>query len=801
MGQRGAIPVWLILLVLVGSFLGVSLLTSLDPLGLKEKLGLDKESVKPPSTGADAGTNAPGSGGATPEQVQESLLANLSKEWMGVDQEQMSHRFPWPRQIEFTVTPESTGFVLRAPLFRPEKHSVDGQETLDWLQPPDIQVLDNQVPGQQRETNQLFYVYLPQDDEFNGVVNAEGFSHYFDATLEDPELDGSQFGELPYQLTLYSKEGAFEQAFKDMRGLGLRERTLYATLGIDYGLWQNGLYADHPVGLKIHLRDLEARPTQPLELFAYYQGEVDDYPNVPGVINPKAYERVVEVYAPRYPNLDAAAPLETRSIRVVQFYRRLQEGTTGPLFLPLAGGGVLAFKSKGKGMAARTPPVLGELIPGSPPRVEWSFEFPRQALTPTEAYGLELTLNNKKADLRFARNESSLSESTFQPDAFYPVSYAVAFGEAFDPEKIRAEQLARLAFLKVNHQRLAEGLPPLQWDSRLAIAAQAHSQAMAENAELSHTVSGERELAGRLLDAGLGGKAKGWAENIASIPLNGRSLSMDALALAEEAVSLWMHSSGHETNILNPAYTHAGMGIAIERGYAYFTQDFAGLPLPVKQKKEALPVPLPAPTAPLLPEPPTCGCQSIQLVTQGPIDPAFGDLKVTQLGAYAITNKPPHGVLAKFAHVVDASLAPGSDAAQCRVEQKSKGTTLYRAGTSNELAVHHEMFGAQAPYKGETLISDDSEENIVRKDNRILVLNVPRFETNTSDTLPAKVQQLTLIRVAPPGNAANDGTANACECRIEQALDIGLNAGGEWEPKWSVSADCAPSAVASTSSR
>src|SRR3989338_7966494 len=108
MGQRGAIPVWLILLVLVSGFLGTSLLTSFDPLGLKEKLGLDKESVKPPSTGADAETNASGSGGATPEQVQESLRANLSTEWADTDQEQMSHRFPWPKQIEFTITPEGT---------------------------------------------------------------------------------------------------------------------------------------------------------------------------------------------------------------------------------------------------------------------------------------------------------------------------------------------------------------------------------------------------------------------------------------------------------------------------------------------------------------------------------------------------------------------------------------------------------------------------------------------------------------------------------------------------------------------
>jgi uncharacterized protein YkwD len=42
-----------------------------------------------------------------------------------------------------------------------------------------------------------------------------------------------------------------------------------------------------------------------------------------------------------------------------------------------------------------------------------------------------------------------------------------------------------------------------------------------------------------------------------------------------QVVTLWMNSSGHRANILNPAFAHIGVGRATSsRGTIYWTQDF-----------------------------------------------------------------------------------------------------------------------------------------------------------------------------------------------------------------------------------
>ncbi len=44
---------------------------------------------------------------------------------------------------------------------------------------------------------------------------------------------------------------------------------------------------------------------------------------------------------------------------------------------------------------------------------------------------------------------------------------------------------------------------------------------------------------------------------------------------AREAVRVWMNSPHHRANILNPAFTKTGIGVALGRdNFLYFTQDF-----------------------------------------------------------------------------------------------------------------------------------------------------------------------------------------------------------------------------------
>lgn len=109
---------------------------------------------------------------------------------------------------------------------------------------------------------------------------------------------------------------------------------------------------------------------------------------------------------------------------------------------------------------------------------------------------------------------------------------------------------------------------PLQWDARLAAAARAHSEDMARNGYFSHQGSDGSMPSTRVSRAGV--QWRGTAENIAK--------TSDVF----EAESLFMNEPrfqhNHRGNILNPSYTHVGIGIVKGLdGHLYITQDFAEL--------------------------------------------------------------------------------------------------------------------------------------------------------------------------------------------------------------------------------
>jgi uncharacterized protein YkwD len=122
----------------------------------------------------------------------------------------------------------------------------------------------------------------------------------------------------------------------------------------------------------------------------------------------------------------------------------------------------------------------------------------------------------------------------------------------------------------INQKREDRGLSPLVMDSRLNQSARRHSADMTCNDFLSHTGSDGSTLSSRLLDAGY---SYSWAaENIAA----GSSSDFSAQAV----VSLWMQSSGHKKNLLNPNMIHIGVGFRYvvdnDTGDhdAYYTADF-----------------------------------------------------------------------------------------------------------------------------------------------------------------------------------------------------------------------------------
>ena len=109
-----------------------------------------------------------------------------------------------------------------------------------------------------------------------------------------------------------------------------------------------------------------------------------------------------------------------------------------------------------------------------------------------------------------------------------------------------------------NAERARAGLRPLQRSACAQERARTWSQHMASTGTMSHQPLGP-------VMSGCG--ARGAAENVAFGNIS-----------AAQMVTNWMNSSGHRANILNPNYTHIGVGMA-ERsdGRRYGTQVFLTL--------------------------------------------------------------------------------------------------------------------------------------------------------------------------------------------------------------------------------
>ncbi|MFB5086841.1 CAP domain-containing protein [Psychrobacillus sp. PGGUH221] len=112
-----------------------------------------------------------------------------------------------------------------------------------------------------------------------------------------------------------------------------------------------------------------------------------------------------------------------------------------------------------------------------------------------------------------------------------------------------------------NQERAKEGLKALQIDVKLTQSAQEKSQDMKNKNYFSHT----SPTYGSPFDQM---KALGITYNTA-----GENIAMGQPS-AEEVVDAWMKSPGHRENIMNPSFTHIGVGLS-DSGF-YWTQQFIG---------------------------------------------------------------------------------------------------------------------------------------------------------------------------------------------------------------------------------
>ena len=135
---------------------------------------------------------------------------------------------------------------------------------------------------------------------------------------------------------------------------------------------------------------------------------------------------------------------------------------------------------------------------------------------------------------------------------------ASASAQAQTPPRNESE---RELFELLNHERVANHLPELNWDDALFKAARQHALLMLDLNILEHQLPGEPGLDERITAAGA--RFTYIAENIA-IGKNPETIHNG-----------WMHSTGHRANILSPRVS--SVGIAVVRGTAglFAVQDFS----------------------------------------------------------------------------------------------------------------------------------------------------------------------------------------------------------------------------------
>jgi uncharacterized protein YkwD len=122
-----------------------------------------------------------------------------------------------------------------------------------------------------------------------------------------------------------------------------------------------------------------------------------------------------------------------------------------------------------------------------------------------------------------------------------------------------------------NDIRRQHGLSPVKQEAALSTVSQAYSMDMLNRHFFSHT-NPEGLTAGERLKPFCPGSVYGWGENI----WKGSNYSIfDHESLARSIINSWMSSSGHRQNLLNPDYTHMGVGVAISGREIRATQLFA----------------------------------------------------------------------------------------------------------------------------------------------------------------------------------------------------------------------------------
>jgi hypothetical protein len=119
-------------------------------------------------------------------------------------------------------------------------------------------------------------------------------------------------------------------------------------------------------------------------------------------------------------------------------------------------------------------------------------------------------------------------------------------------------------FSDLNASREQAGVPPFRLDPKLTEAARRHTVLLQQHREISHQYANEPPLTDRLRAAGAFFNEA--AENA--------GLNSDL----DNVNEMFLSSPGHRANMLNPDYTHVGIGVVHSGGTFWITEDFAREP-------------------------------------------------------------------------------------------------------------------------------------------------------------------------------------------------------------------------------
>jgi uncharacterized protein YkwD len=180
--------------------------------------------------------------------------------------------------------------------------------------------------------------------------------------------------------------------------------------------------------------------------------------------------------------------------------------------------------------------------------------------------------------LRESRGETDPS-----PVARYSDKPSACGSDAGMPARELSRARARELILCLhNEQRARHGLPALEYEARLELAAQRHAEDMVTRRFFAHDTPDGLGPEDRALMAGYPTKHYSSGENLA--------WGTGSESSPVEIVDGWMHSPGHRENVLRRAFTQMGVGLVLDvpeepkaplPGATYATS-FGGPPLPAR---------------------------------------------------------------------------------------------------------------------------------------------------------------------------------------------------------------------------